>query len=138
MTITRLLSAVLAVAILSMGAARPARAATKEERQAAKRAERAAEVKAGILRLGVGPDARVAVKRYDATRVAGYVTAADDAAFSVVDAKTGAVTQVPYDDVSKVKGNNLHTGWKIAIGVGALFALALILVWTGAIGDAER
>jgi hypothetical protein len=37
-----------------------------------------------------------------------------------------------------VKGNNLATGWKIAIGAGALFAILLILVWSGAIGDAER
>ena len=136
--INRMLSTVLAMAMIAMATAQPSLAATKEERQAARRAEIAAKVKAGIEGLGTGPDARVDVKLYDARRVVGYVNAADAEGFSVTDPKSGVATRVAYDDVSKVKGNNLATGWKIAIGAGALFALLLILVWTGAIGDAER
>lgn len=132
------LATLLALSVLMMALAHPALAATKEQREAARRAELAAKVKDGILKLGIGPDARVEVKRRDATRLRGYVSEAGEAAFAVTDASTGATTQVPYDDVAKVKGNNLATGWKIAIGAGAIFALVLILVWTGAIGDAER
>jgi hypothetical protein len=135
--IDRILSAVLTAALLSMAQA-PALAATKQEREAAKRVELSAKVKAGIERLGTGPDARVEVKLYDARRVTGYVAAADASGFSVVDSKSGVATRVAYADVSKVKGHHLATGWKIAIGAGVLFALALILVWSGAIGDADR
>lgn len=136
--IDRILSTVLAVAIVAMATASPALAATKEERQAARRAEVAAKVRSGIERLGTGSDARVEVKLYDARRVVGYVSGRDAAGFSVTDPKSGVAPRVAYDDVSKVKGNNLATGWKIAIGAGALFAILLILVWSGAIGDAER
>ena len=127
----KMLSIVLAVAILSMAAAQPALAASKEERRAAK-------VKAGIEGLGTGPDARVEVKLRDSRKLAGYVSASDVSGFSVMDSRSGIATRVAYDDVSKVKGHNLATGWKIAIGAGVLFAVMLILVWTGAIGDAER
>ena len=48
------------------------RSVEKQEREAAKRVELSAKVKAGIERLGTGPDARVEVKLYDARRVTGY------------------------------------------------------------------
>jgi hypothetical protein len=136
MTIQRLLSLFLVAAIAAV-AAHPAAAATGAERAAAKRAELAAKVKTSLADLGTGADARVEVRRRDGTRLTGSVAELRESAFAVRDA-SGVVTQVPYDDVTKVKGHNLATGWKIAIGAGAVFAILLVLVWTGAIGDAER
>ena len=133
----RLYTAVLICAIVAL-ANHTASARDRAERQAAKRAELAQKVKTAIEGLGTGPDARVTVERRDAAKLAGYVAEAGPTAFVVRDATTGAATPVAYDDVTKVKGHNLATGWKIAIGAGVLFAVMLILVWTGAIGDAER
>ena len=89
--------------------------------------------------LGVGLDVQTSLALFD--RIFEYL----DLPIEITDRPNAIALSsddiegyVAYDDVSKVKGNNLATGWKIAIGVGALFALALILVWTGAIGDAER
>ena len=133
----RLLSALLITALVSLVAVQPALAATKADRQEVKRAKLAAKVRSSLTRLGTGPDARVEVRLRNATKVKGYVSSLSDTAFVVTDASGGA-TEVPYGDVTKVKGQNLATGWKIAIGAGVLFAVIYILVWTGAIGDAER
>jgi hypothetical protein len=136
MITNKLLSLVVAALIAVGAVANTTNAATHAER-AAERAELAAKVKASIARLGTGADARVDLRRRDGSRVVGYVTEAQDTAFLVRDSSS-IVTQVPYDDVTKVKAHNLATGWKIAIGAGAIFAILLILVWSGAIGDAER
>ena len=137
MTTNKLLSLFVAALIACGAVANSTNAATNAEHAAAKRAELAAKVKASIARLGTGPDARVDLRRRDGSRVVGYVAEAQDTAFLVRDSSS-VVTQVPYDDVTKVKAHNLATGWKIAIGAGAIFAILFILVWSGAIGDAER
>ena len=105
--------------------AQPASAASKEEKQA-KRVER---VRAGIARLGVGPDARVAIQLRD-VKLAGYVSEAKDDSFVVTDLKTRAATTVAYGDVTQVKGHNLGTGVKIAIGIGiGVGVTLLVLFW---------
>jgi hypothetical protein len=90
-------------------------------------AKLAAKVKSAIAKLGTGPEARVEVRLRDKTKLKGYVQAANENSFSVVDEKTGNTTDVPYPQVKSVKGNNLSTGAKIAIGVGiavlVIFAL---------------
>jgi hypothetical protein len=85
------------------------------------------KVRQGILKLGTGEQARVEVKLKDKTKLKGYVSAADDEGFSVTDAKTGTVTKVTYPQVRQVKGNNLSTGAKIAIGLGIL--AAVLAIW---------
>jgi len=92
-----------------------------------KEARFAAKVKTAIARLGTGPAARVEVKLRDKTKLKGYVSEVSDGHFVVVDDKTGAATQVPYPQVKKVKGNNLSTGAKIAIGVGVVVLLVFLL-----------
>ena len=134
---TKTLSLILAVLLSTLGAARTARAGDVSTKQAERRAALAVKVKDGIAKLGVGRDARIKVHLRDKTKVAGYVSRAGDADFTVTDLDTGRATEVAYGDVTKVKGNNLHTGWKIAIGAGVLLTILLILVWTEAIGDAE-
>lgn len=136
--IRRMLSTILAITVLSLVTVHPVAARSKEERQAAKRLELTQKIHDGIVGLGTGPDAKIEVTLRDKTKLVGYVASAELDTFVVHNVKTGVATQVAYGDVTKVKGNNLATGWKIAIGAGVLFAVLLILVWTGAIGDAER
>jgi hypothetical protein len=103
----------------------PASATSKEE----KLAQHTEKVRAGILKLGVGPDARVAIKLRDKVKLAGYVSEATDSSFVVTDMKTRAVTSVSYGDVAQVKGHNLGTGAKIAIGIGIGVGLTILVLW---------
>lgn len=98
---------------------------------AEKDAARAAKVKAAVAKLGVGTDTRVSLKLKDKTKVEGYIAEAGEESFVVADLKTGAATTVIYPSVTQIKGQNLSTGTKIAIGaaigVGVL-VLVLILI----------
>jgi hypothetical protein len=96
-------------------------AETKEEKDA----KLAEKVKINVLRLGTGNDARVQVKLKDGSKLKGYISQINENSFVVVDEKTAAPTEIPFPQTRQVKGNNLHTGVKIAIGIG----LALLLVW---------
>jgi type II secretory pathway pseudopilin PulG len=132
----RLLSTVLVTTLLLLATPTVSRATSKAEREAAKRARRVDRLKQDLARLGTGPDARIEVRTHDAKTIKGYVSTLGDSSFVVIDASS-TQTQVPYGDVTKVKGHNLATGWKIGIGAGIAFAILLILLWTEAIGDAE-
>ena len=87
----------------------------------------AARVKEAVRQLGTGAAARIEVRLKDRTKLKGYVAEASDLGFSVVNVKSGAATHVAYPQVQKVKGNNLSTGAKIAIGLGA--AVAVLVIW---------
>ena len=103
----------------------PAFSASKAEKQS----QRLERVRAGILKLGVGTNARVAIKLRDNVKLAGYISEARDDAFIVTDMKTGMATTVDYGDVTQVKGHNLGTGAKIAIGIGIGVGLTILVVW---------
>lgn len=122
-TISLILVTLLAHASLVL----PATAKTKEE----KIHQHSAKVKAAIARLGVGASARAEVKLRDETKLKGYIRDAGEDRFVIVDAKTGAATTVTYPQVKQVRGNNLSTGAKIAIGLGiaagVLIFLALLI-----------
>ena len=90
------------------------------------------KVRAGILKLGIGPSARVEVKLRDKTKLKGYIDQVAEDHFVVIDDSTGAATSVAYPQVKQVKGNNLSTGAKIAIGVGIALAVFLIIGMTAA------
>jgi hypothetical protein len=102
--------------------------------KAEKEAERTAKVKAGIAKLGIGKDARVALKLRDKTKLSGYISQADEDSFAVTDVKTGAARTVAYSDVTQAQGKNLSTGAAIAIGiaigVGATLLVLLIIIST--------
>lgn len=134
----KFVSAVLVGLLTLVSAAAPARGADRASRDAQKHAMLSLKVKGGVRSLGTGPDARIEIQLRDKTKVVGYVASAGDEIFVVTDAATGQATDVPYADVSKVRGNNLATGWKIGIGVGIAVAIFLILVATEVIGDGER
>lgn len=119
-----ILSLALVGLLLHCAGAAPVYAATREEKQA----QLTEKVRAGIAKLGTGEAARVRVKLRDKTKLEGYVGAAGEADFLVVNTKTGATSRVAYDQVQQVKGNNLSTGAKIAIGLGAAVAVLVILL----------
>ena len=90
------------------------------------------KVKAEIEKLGEGRDARIAVKLRDKTKLAGYVSRIGENAFVIADLKTGTETEVPYPNVTAVKGKNLSTGAIVAISAGIAVGvtfLVLYLVW---------
>ena len=120
----RILSLALAASLLGVAGAKPAYADSKAEKEA----RFAEKVKAGISRLGTGTEARVELKLRDKRKLKGYISEAGADGFSVVDAKTGVATTVTYPQVQKVKGHNLSTGAKIAIGLGVAVAVLVILL----------
>lgn len=115
---------VLACLLVQMLCVQPATAKSKEEKQA----QLAQRVKTEISKLGVGQDARVEVKLQDRTKLAGYISEVKDDSFVLTNARTGAATPVAYADVTQVKGHNLSTGAKIAIGVGIGIAVVVIVL----------
>lgn len=91
--------------------------------------ERAEKTKAAIAELGTGTDAKVQVKLYDGTKIKGYVTEVNSTGFSVMNEKTKTINEVPYPAAKQVKGNNLSTGAKIAIGVGIGIAATILVLY---------
>jgi preprotein translocase subunit SecF len=127
----KVLSLVLVAFLLSVAGVRPAYAASKEEKET----RFAEKVKEGIRKLGTGADARIEVKLRDKTELKGYVSAAGEDSFVVVDEKTSATSTVTYSQVKQVKGNNLSTAAKIAIGVGVILLPIMIALFFVATGD---
>jgi hypothetical protein len=91
----------------------------------AKEAAFTEKVKAAIAKLGTGPSAQVEIKLRDKS---GYIKEANEERFILVSTVTGDSTEVAYPQVKQVKGNNLSTGAKVAIGVGIAIVI-LILVF---------
>lgn len=122
----KLLSVLLVGLLIQLGCMPQASAATSAEKDA----RLAEKVRAGVAKLGTGPEALVEVKLRDKTKLRGYIGEATDAYFVVVDA-TGNPNQVAYPQVKSVKGNNLSKGAKIAIGfaaIGGIFLLSILLL----------
>jgi CBS domain containing-hemolysin-like protein len=88
------------------------------------------KIRNGIVRLGTGEQARVAVKLRNGTRLKGFVSSASEEAFTVSDLNTGSKQEVSYSDVAQVHGHNLTSGQKLAIGAVFIvaFIVALLLV----------
>lgn len=114
---------VLTVLVINLFLGVPAFAGTKEEKEA----RFAAKVKSAISKLGKGKEARIEVRLKDKTKVKGYVSEINETSFVVVDEKTGAATEIPYPNAGQVRGNNLSTGAKVAIGLGIL--AAVLAIW---------
>ena len=116
--------------VLLANIAYPSRALAGDKQE--KEVKFAQKLKSELEKLGTGRDARVEVKMRDKTKLKGHISEISYEYFVVVDTKTGSPTTVTYSQVEKVKGNNLSTGAKIAIGagivVGVLFIFALIAV----------
>lgn len=117
----------LTILVINLSLSASVFAETKEEK-ATKLAEK---VKANITKLGTGRDARIEIKLKDGTKLKGYVGQIDENSFVVVNEKIGTPTEVPYAQTKQVKGSNLSTGAKIAIGAGIGVALFLVLYFVG-------
>ena len=111
-------------ALLLQAAAVPALAGTKAEKEA----KRAEKVRTQLAKLGTGKDALVRVELRDRTKLEGYISEAGAESFVVTD-RAGKATTVAYPQVGKVKGNNLSTGAKVAIGIGVAAAIVLLILW---------
>ncbi len=96
-----------------------------------KAAKKIEKIKADIAKLGTGSDAKIEVKLRDKTKLKGYVTQVNTESFIVMDEKTATTVEVPYPNVKQVKGNNLSSGVKIAVGLGILLAIVVVLALTG-------
>ena len=120
-----ILSVFLATLLISCFGVECVFADSTEERQA----HLTEKIKAGIARLGTGREARVQIKLLDKRKLKGYIREATDEDFVVVETGTGVATRIPYPQVRQVRGNNLSTGAKIAIGLGILAAVLAILLF---------
>jgi hypothetical protein len=125
--VKKYLSLVLVALLAHAVSAAPALAESKVEKDV----KLAWKVKQGVANLGIGRDARVTVKLRDKTKLTGYISEVKDESFMVTDLKTGVATDVAYPDVTQVKGNNLSTGAKIAIGAAIVGAI-ILLIFIGA------
>ena len=123
----RTLSFLLIATLISLGGARTAPAAARIGGDPGPATEPTADLRQRLAPLGTGPDARIEVRRRDGTKVKGYVTQLGTAAIAIA-SQSGATTQVPYDDIAKVRGHNLSTGWKIAIGAGIAVGVVLLVL----------
>ena len=121
----KLLTFIVASLVVSAVSVRPVAASSKAEKEV----RFAGKVKLGVEKLGSGSDTRVEVKLRDKTRLNGYVSEISENEFVVTDAKTGASKSVAYADVKQIKGNNMSTGAKIAIGVGVVIGVILLISW---------
>jgi len=127
----KLFSLLLVALLINLAGMRLAYADSKEEKQA----RFAEKVKASVLKLGTGEAARVKVKLRDQTKLEGYISVADGETFTVTNPKTGMATVVAYPQVKSVKGNNLSTGAKIAIGAGIAAAVIFLILWKVVVDD---
>jgi len=121
------LTTILAVMVLNLAFGATAFATTEGEKEA----KFAEKVKTNVTKLGTGKDARVEVKLKDGTKLKGYVSQINEGSFVVVNEKSGAATEIPYPQTKQVKGNNLTTGAKIAIGVGIVLLVIAIAAIVG-------
>jgi len=94
----------------------------------AKEAAATEKVKAAIAKLGTGPSAQVQITLRDKNKLKGYIKEANEDHFVLVSENTGATTEIAYPQVKQVKGHNLSTNAKVAIGVGVAFVILLIVL----------
>jgi hypothetical protein len=90
-------------------------------------AQRIEKVRAKVIRLGEGRNAGVEVKLRDNTKLKGYVSQAEQDAFTVTDSKTGTSRTLPYADVQDVKkpGSGISKTWLI-VGISVAAAVAVV------------
>src|ERR1043165_7339805 len=88
-------------------------------------AKLAQSVKTTIQKLGIGPNAKVEVELKSGIKVKGYVTAINGESFSVMDAGSGNVVEIPYPAASKAKTH--HKALAFAIFAAAVIVLVLAI-----------
>ena len=72
---------------------------------------------------------RVVITLRDGTKLKGRISEVNESSFIITDEKTGATSEVKYDDAVQVKTKgNFSTGTKVLIGVGIAVAAVVLLV----------
>jgi small nuclear ribonucleoprotein (snRNP)-like protein len=109
----------------------PALAQTGNETQALEK------VRASVQKIGLGRNARVEVKLRDNTQLKGYISAADQDSFTVIDSNTGSTRTVSYADSSSVKkaGSGLSAKTWIILGAAAVGAAVTWVIIKPALCD---
>jgi hypothetical protein len=80
------------------------------------------KVRAKVLKMGVGPNAKVEVKLRDNTQMRGYISEANQDSFTLFDKYSGANKTIAYADtqtVKKASGGISAKTWLILGGVAA-------------------
>jgi acid phosphatase family membrane protein YuiD len=121
----KILSLALVILVINLAFGVTAFAGTKADKEA----KFAAKVRNELAKLGTGTDARVEVKLRDKTKLKGYISQINENSFVVVADNTNAPTEVSYSQTKQVKGNNLSTGAKIAIGIGIGVAIFFVVLY---------
>ncbi len=103
-----------------------------------KEAAREQKMKAGIAKLGVGPQSRVKIKLRDSSVVEGYVSKVEENSFAVMDPQTGLATTVAYPQIKQVTGRNFSTNAKIGIGVAIAIGVAIVVALATRGGGSRR
>jgi hypothetical protein len=84
-----------------------------------------------IQKRGLGEKSRVTVRLRDRTEVKGYISQIEADTFQVTDWKSGQVTTVAYQDVTRIRGGGISTGAKIATGAGVVAGAMIGLGFLG-------
>ncbi|MDX6383331.1 MAG: hypothetical protein QOK48_904 [Blastocatellia bacterium] len=113
----------MATLLVQMTVPRVAIARTPSEKEA----RSAEKIKAGIAKIGTGKQAMVKVTLRDGTKLAGYLSEANEDSFVIVDPKLGVSTTVAYPQVKQVRRNNLSGGAWAVIVVGLLVAVGVVV-----------
>jgi hypothetical protein len=121
--IRKVLSIVLAGLLIQLVCAYPAFAGDNSKKEA----EQIEKVRAGVANLGTGPEACVKVKLKDGLNLEGYISDSNEERFTVKNLKTGLANTAEYSQVKQIKGNNLSTGAKVAIGVGIGVGVVILI-----------
>ena len=125
--LTRIVSMSLVLMIVNLGFVSGYAKGTNDRKAAKREAKikkRAIKVKKAVLKLGASKDSKVKIKLRDKTKIKGYISKIGENNFTVVD-KMGRSHTVDYRKTKQIKGNNLHAGVWIAIGVGVVILILL-------------
>src|SRR5258705_1187468 len=84
------------------------------------------KIRTKVLKMGVGVNAHVQVKLIDNTQLNGYISAADQDSFTVVQRGTGSSKTVSYADTQSVKKAGSGVSAKTLLILGAVAAGAAV------------
>lgn len=131
----KIISFSLAVVLVLQGFAYSQDPRPAVEQSPASNPQLAEKARIKIQKRGVGEKSRVTLRLRDRTEVKGYISQIEADTFQVTDWKSGQVTTVAYQDVTRIRGGGMSTGAKVAIGAGvvagAMIGLGLVLLASG-------
>jgi hypothetical protein len=90
------------------------------------------EAKAEIAKFGTGPKAIVRVTLKDNKKVQGWLSFAGEDHFTLTGEKSGALTDIKYSDVTRVKSLRPSKGALVAGVAGGLALAVVIFLFAGA------